>query len=108
MAMLPAEIILVIIPFALLLSANASSYSKLTCVIPTTTEEPLPPLTNCPNGASRNLTLSELFNGHFNRGTPFSSTEDVIFLKGKHVVNGTHPFLFAIYWCQKTLLKRAK
>ena len=96
MAMLPAEIILVIIPFALLLSANASSYySKLTCVIPTTTEEPLPPLTICPNGASRNLTLSELINGHFNRGTPFSSTEDVIFLKGKHVVNGTHPFLFA-------------
>ena len=84
--------------FALLFSASnatVSYYSKLTCVIPTRTEELTPPLSNCPEEASRNLTFNQLIIGSLNRGMPFSSSEDVIFLEGKHVVNSTHHFLFA-------------
>ena len=80
-------------------NATVSYYSKLTCVIPTltTTEELTPPLSNCPEKASRNLTFNQLINEslNFNSGMPFSSSEDVIFLEGKHVVNSTDPFLFA-------------
>lgn len=52
------------------------------------------PLFNCPREASCNLTFNELISSPINR-TPFSTSEDVVFLKGKHVVNGMHPFLFA-------------
>lgn len=54
-----------------------------------------PPLSNCPEEASLNLTFNQLIIGSFNRGMPFSSSEDVIFLEGKHVVKSTHHFLFA-------------
>ena len=80
---------------SLFCACNAAvSYSKLTCVIPTITEELTPPFSNCPKEASRNFTLNELISSPIDR-TPFSSSEDVVFLRGKHVVNSTHPLLFA-------------
>ena len=82
--------------FVLLFSATVSSYSRLTCVIPTTIiEELTPSLSNCPGEASQNLTFNELISGSFNRRNPFSSFEDVIFLEGKHIVNSTPSFLLA-------------
>ena len=79
---------------ASILTCAGLYYSRLTCVIPTITAGLSTPIRNCPNGASRSLMLNELVGTH--RGQLFSANEDVVFLTGKHMVNGTPiPFLFA-------------